>query len=72
MKKKKKKHSVFAPQFLTVVLFQIFFCHDGTRACIILKCLSIGTPKTINFPFAANGKLMVFMCPNIHHIIMKL
>ena len=34
-----------------------------------LKCLNIGTPKTINFPFVSNGKLMVFMCPNIqaHH-----
>ena len=30
-----------------------------------LKCLSIGTPKTINFPFVPNGKLMVFRCPNI-------
>ena len=30
-----------------------------------LKCLSIGTPKTINFPFVSNGKLMVFRCPNI-------
>ena len=30
-----------------------------------LKCLSIGTPNTINFPFVANGKLMVFRCPNI-------
>ena len=29
-----------------------------------LKCLSIGTPKTINFPFVAKGKLMVFRCPN--------
>ena len=28
-----------------------------------LKCLSIGTPKTINFPFVSNEKLMVFMCP---------
>ena len=32
---------------------------------ITLKCLSIGTPKTINFPFVSNGKLIVFMCPNI-------
>ena len=31
-----------------------------------LKCLSIGTPKIINFPFVSNGKLMVFRCPNIH------
>ena len=31
-----------------------------------LKCLSIGTPKIINFPFVSNGKFMVFMCSNIH------
>ena len=30
-----------------------------------LKCLNIGTPKTINFPFVSNGKLMDFRCPNI-------
>ena len=30
-----------------------------------LKCLSIGTPKIINFPFVSIGKLMVFRCPNI-------
>ena len=30
-----------------------------------LKCLSIGTPNTINFPIVSNGKLMVFKCPNI-------
>ena len=29
----------------------------------ILKCLSIGTPKTINFPFVPNGKLMVLGVP---------
>ena len=35
----------------------------------ILKCLNIGTPKTINFPFVPNGKSMDFRCPNIsaHH-----
>ena len=32
---------------------------------ITLKCLSIGTPKIINFPFVSNGKFMVFTCPNI-------
>ena len=32
---------------------------------ITLKCLSIGTPKIINFPFASNGKLMIFRCLNI-------
>ena len=30
-----------------------------------LKCLSIGTPKTINFPFVPNEKLTVFKCPKI-------
>ena len=28
-------------------------------------CLSIGTPKAINFPFVSNEKLMFFRCPNI-------
>ena len=32
---------------------------------ITLKCLSIGTPKTINFPFVSNEKLMIFRCPDI-------
>ena len=32
---------------------------------VTLKCLSIGTPKIINFPFVSNGKLMIFRCPNI-------
>ena len=30
-----------------------------------LKCLSIGTPRIINFPFVSNGKLTIFRCPNI-------
>ena len=30
-----------------------------------LKCLSIGTPKAINFPFVSNEKLMIFRCPII-------
>ena len=30
-----------------------------------LKCLSIGTPKIINFPFVSNGKFMFFRGPNI-------
>ena len=29
-----------------------------------LKCLSIGTPKFINFLFVSNGKLMFFRCSN--------
>ena len=30
-----------------------------------LKCLSIGTPKIINFPFVSNGKLIFLESPNI-------
>ena len=30
-----------------------------------LKCLNIGTPKTIYFPFVPNGKLIIFSCPKI-------
>ena len=33
-----------------------------------LKCSSIGTPKTINFPFVPNGKLMVLGVPIFEHI----
>ena len=29
----------------------------------ILMCLSIGTPKTINFPFGTNEKLIVLDVP---------
>ena len=38
---------------------------EETQKHITLKCLSIGTPKFINFPFVSNGKLMVFSCLNI-------
>ena len=37
---------------------------QSTGICT-LKCLSIGTPKIINFPFVSDGKLMVFRCSNI-------
>ena len=31
-------------------------------------CLGIGTPKTINFPFVPNGKLMVSGVPVFKHM----
>ena len=37
-----------------------------------LKCLSIGTPETINIPFVSNGKLMVLGVPIFKHIMMRL
>ena len=30
-------------------------------------CSNIGTPKTINFPFGTNGKLMVLDVPILKH-----
>ena len=32
-------------------------------------CLSIGTPKMLNFPFVPNGKFIIFRCPKVwaHH-----
>ena len=32
-----------------------------------LRCLNIGTPKNINFPFGTNGKLMVLGVPILKH-----
>ena len=37
-----------------------------------LKCLNIGTPKTINFSFVPNGKLMILGVPMFEHIIIRL
>ena len=37
-----------------------------------LKCLNIGTPKTINFPFAPNGKLIFLGVPIFEQIIIRL
>ena len=39
---------------------------------LTLKCLNIGTPTTINFPFVPNGKLMVLGVPIFEHIIIRL
>ena len=36
-----------------------------------LKCFNIGTPKTINFPFVPNGKLMILGVPIFKHIIIR-
>ena len=30
----------------------------------VIKLSSIGTPKTVNFPFVPNGKIG-FRCPNV-------
>ena len=51
----------------TLELFCKGNCNEGSQHT--LKCLSIGTPKIINFPFVSNGKFMVITGPSIqaHH-----
>ena len=39
--------------------------HERMTLWFILMCLGIPTPKSINFPFVQNGKLMFFRCPII-------
>ena len=41
------------------------FCRALVIFYSTLKCLSIGTPKAINFPFLSTEKLMFFRCPSI-------
>ena len=41
-----------------------YFCFMNIYL-ITVMCLSIGTPKIINFPFVPNGKLIIFRCPKI-------
>ena len=48
---------------MKIVLYNIYV--EEKASAYTLKCLSIGTPKTINFPFVSNGKLVVFRCLNI-------
>ena len=44
---------------------KVLFNGEMTAKPYTLKCLNIGTPETINFPFVPNGKLMFFKCPYI-------
>ena len=39
---------------------------------VYLKCLNIGTPKTIKFPFVLNGKINFLRVPIFEQIIMRL
>ena len=45
--------------------FTLGFFSTYTRNLNTLKCLSIGTLKTIDIPYIPNGKLMFFRCPSI-------
>ena len=50
----------------------VFFLSSPQERWDTLKCLNIGTPKTINFPFVPNGKLMILGVPIFEHIIIRL
>ena len=49
-----------------------FNCQGKFRRLNTLKCLSIGTPKIINFPFVSNGILIFLGVPIFKHIVMRL
>ena len=66
IRQSRKSFGVYSFSLYTNVLFILMFRH------FTLKCLSIGTPKTINFPFVPNGKLMVLDVPIFEHIIIRL
>ena len=39
----------------------------GQSIASLQMCLTIGTPKNINFPFETNGKLMILGVPILKH-----
>ena len=41
---------------------------EGELLVDTVMCLSIGTPKIINFPFGTNGKLIILGVPIFKHI----
>ena len=49
----------------------LVFLHAEAK-CFTLKCLSIGTPEAINFPFISNEKLMFLGVPVFKHNVMRL
>ena len=56
-------------------LQQVYKLHKNITQIIsitTLKCLSIGTPKAVNFPFVSNEKLMFLSVPVFNHIVMRL
>ena len=58
--------------FYTLTEEQRHFVSEAGLTLYILKCLSIGTPKAIFFPFVPNGKLLALGVPIFEHIIIRL
>ena len=65
---KKKKNATVNFMAVTVWLQSI----EKIQEVDYPKMLRIGTPKTINFPFVSNGKLMFLGVPIYKHIIKRL
>ena len=61
-------HSVFAEKLGITVSSsdpKVIITDLKVSLLCTLKCLSIGTPNAINFPFVSNEKLVFFRCSNI-------
>ena len=55
-------------QFFSNAKLFIFRCPKvKAHASQFMMCIHTGPPKTINFPFGTNGKLMVFGVPILKH-----
>ena len=66
--KERSKYEVDLDFLLSLTLIALrktkIECNFGLSECNrVKKCLSTGIPKTVNFPFAPNGKLMVLGVP---------
>ena len=59
------KYCVMIHVYMLKADFSISGEREITRIGVTFNCLSIGTLKTINFPFISNGKLIDFRSPNI-------
>ena len=57
----------------TSISFKNHYADKTDFAFYTVMCLSIGTPKTMNFPFVPNVKLIIFRCPKIwaHYNLLK-
>ena len=51
------------PFVLNVKLIILRYPKIWAHYSLIIMCSNIGTPKTINFPFGTNGKLMILGVP---------
>ena len=70
----KLKHGIYICVIINAGLYLNFIQGPFNREVPLkdtLKCLSIGTPKAINFPFVTNEKLMFLGVPVFKHIVMR-